>query len=87
MTEVLDRPTSSKSDGAVEPLLRVSNLTKYYGHVAGCLDISFEMRPGCSYVCHCREKPSDGDGIFHDHDVRDAVATRLFNVSEYKAAA
>lgn len=26
-------------------------------------------------------------GIFHDHDVRDAVATRLFTVSEYKAAA
>ncbi|CAN1538926.1 PhnL ABC-type phosphonate transport system, ATPase component [Caulobacteraceae bacterium] len=26
-------------------------------------------------------------GIFHDHDVRDAVATRLFNVSEYKVAA
>lgn len=26
-------------------------------------------------------------GIFHDHDVRDAVATRLFGVSEFKAAA
>ena len=26
-------------------------------------------------------------GIFHDHDVRDAVATKLFTVSEYKAAA
>ncbi len=26
-------------------------------------------------------------GIFHDHDVRDAVATRLFNVTEFKAAA
>jgi alpha-D-ribose 1-methylphosphonate 5-triphosphate synthase subunit PhnL len=26
-------------------------------------------------------------GIFHDLDVRDAVATRLFNVSEFKAAA
>jgi alpha-D-ribose 1-methylphosphonate 5-triphosphate synthase subunit PhnL len=26
-------------------------------------------------------------GIFHDHDVRDAVATRLFTVSEFKAAA
>jgi alpha-D-ribose 1-methylphosphonate 5-triphosphate synthase subunit PhnL len=26
-------------------------------------------------------------GIFHDHDVRDAVATRLFPVSEFKAAA
>ena len=26
-------------------------------------------------------------GIFHDHDVRDAVATSLFSVSEYKAAA
>ena len=26
-------------------------------------------------------------GIFHDHDVRDAVATRLFSVSEFKAAA
>lgn len=46
MTEVLDRPTSSQSVGAAEPLLRVSNLTKHYGHVAGCLDISFEMRPG-----------------------------------------
>ena len=26
-------------------------------------------------------------GIFHDHDVRDSVATKLFTVSEYKAAA
>ena len=26
-------------------------------------------------------------GIFHDHDVRDAVATQLFSVSEFKAAA
>ena len=26
-------------------------------------------------------------GIFHDSDVRDAVATRLFGVSEFKAAA
>jgi len=26
-------------------------------------------------------------GIFHDHDVRDSVATRLFSVSEFKAAA
>ena len=26
-------------------------------------------------------------GIFHDHDVRDAVATRLFPVAEFKAAA
>ena len=26
-------------------------------------------------------------GIFHDHDVRDAVATRLFPVSDYKVAA
>jgi alpha-D-ribose 1-methylphosphonate 5-triphosphate synthase subunit PhnL len=26
-------------------------------------------------------------GIFHDHDVRDAVATRLFNVTEFRAAA
>jgi alpha-D-ribose 1-methylphosphonate 5-triphosphate synthase subunit PhnL len=26
-------------------------------------------------------------GIFHDHDVRDAVATRLFEVSQFKAAA
>jgi alpha-D-ribose 1-methylphosphonate 5-triphosphate synthase subunit PhnL len=26
-------------------------------------------------------------GIFHDHDVRDAVATKLFTVSQYKAAA
>lgn len=26
-------------------------------------------------------------GIFHDHDVRDAVATRLFPVSDFKAAA
>lgn len=26
-------------------------------------------------------------GIFHDHDVRDAVATRLFEVAQFKAAA
>jgi alpha-D-ribose 1-methylphosphonate 5-triphosphate synthase subunit PhnL len=26
-------------------------------------------------------------GIFHDQDVRDAVATRLFPVADYKAAA
>ena len=26
-------------------------------------------------------------GIFHDHDVRDAVATRLFEVNQFKAAA
>jgi alpha-D-ribose 1-methylphosphonate 5-triphosphate synthase subunit PhnL len=26
-------------------------------------------------------------GIFHDQDVRDAVATRLFSVADFKAAA
>lgn len=46
MTDILERPTSASTLGQAEPLLRVSNLTKYYGHVAGCLDISFEMRPG-----------------------------------------
>ncbi|MFC3079710.1 phosphonate C-P lyase system protein PhnK [Phenylobacterium terrae] len=30
----------------VEPLLRVSDLTKWYGHVLGCRDVSFELRPG-----------------------------------------
>lgn len=37
-----------------------------------------------------REALSEGAamiGIFHDHDVRDAVATRLFEVSQFKAAA
>ena len=33
------------------------------------------------------EKGAAMVGIFHDLDVRDAVATRLFNVSEFKAAA
>lgn len=28
------------------PLLRVENLTKWYGHVLGCRDVGFEMRPG-----------------------------------------
>ena len=28
------------------PLLRVDNLTKWYGHVIGCRDVSFELRPG-----------------------------------------
>lgn len=28
------------------PLLRVDGLTKSYGHVIGCRDVSFEMRPG-----------------------------------------
>ena len=28
------------------PLLRVEGLTKWYGHVLGCRDVSFEMRPG-----------------------------------------
>jgi len=30
----------------VAPLLRVESLTKWYGHVLGCRDVSFEMRPG-----------------------------------------
>ena len=37
-----------------------------------------------------RQALSDGAamiGIFHDHDVRDAVATSLFNVTDFKAAA
>ena len=37
-----------------------------------------------------REALADGAamiGIFHDHDVRDAVATRLFQVCDFKAAA
>jgi alpha-D-ribose 1-methylphosphonate 5-triphosphate synthase subunit PhnL len=33
------------------------------------------------------EKGAAMVGIFHDQDVRDAVATRLFNVTEFKAAA
>ncbi|MFZ5720698.1 MAG: phosphonate C-P lyase system protein PhnK [Pseudomonadota bacterium] len=28
------------------PLLRVSGLTKWYGHVLGCRDVSFELRAG-----------------------------------------
>lgn len=28
------------------PLLRVDGLTKWYGHVLGCRDVSFELRPG-----------------------------------------
>ena len=28
------------------PLLRVDGLTKWYGHVVGCRDVSFEIRPG-----------------------------------------
>ena len=30
----------------VEPLLRVTDLTKWYGHVLGCRDVSFELRAG-----------------------------------------
>lgn len=30
----------------VAPLLRVDGLTKWYGHVLGCRDVSFELRPG-----------------------------------------
>jgi ABC-type phosphonate transport system ATPase subunit len=29
-----------------EPLLRVSNLSKYYGSRIGCADVSFELWPG-----------------------------------------
>lgn len=28
------------------PLLKVDGLSKWYGHVLGCRDVSFEMRPG-----------------------------------------
>ncbi len=28
------------------PLLRASGVTKWYGHVLGCKDVSFELRPG-----------------------------------------
>jgi putative phosphonate transport system ATP-binding protein len=28
------------------PLLKVEGLTKWYGHIVGCRDVSFEMRPG-----------------------------------------
>lgn len=28
------------------PLLRVEGLSKWYGHVLGCRDVSFELRPG-----------------------------------------
>ena len=28
------------------PLLSVEGLTKWYGHVLGCRDVSFELRPG-----------------------------------------
>ncbi|MEI6281351.1 MAG: phosphonate C-P lyase system protein PhnK [Alphaproteobacteria bacterium] len=35
---------SSRIESA--PLLRVEGLTKWYGHVLGCRDVSFEMRPG-----------------------------------------
>lgn len=28
------------------PLMRVDNLTKWYGHNLGCKDVSFELRPG-----------------------------------------
>lgn len=29
-----------------EPLLKVSRLSKYYGHIPGCLDVSFDLWPG-----------------------------------------
>jgi putative phosphonate transport system ATP-binding protein len=34
--------------GRVEaaPLMRVSNLSKWYGHVLGCREVSFDLRPG-----------------------------------------
>jgi putative phosphonate transport system ATP-binding protein len=32
--------------GQEAPLLRVSNLSKWYGHVVGCRDVSFELRAG-----------------------------------------
>ena len=32
--------------GMAEPLLRVSRLTKYYGRILGCQDVSFELWPG-----------------------------------------
>ena len=28
------------------PLLKVDGLSKWYGHILGCMDVSFEMRPG-----------------------------------------
>jgi putative phosphonate transport system ATP-binding protein len=33
-------------DPVGQPLLRVTNLTKRYGTIMGCRDVSFEMRPG-----------------------------------------
>ena len=33
-------------DQADQPLLRVRSLSKHYGTITGCLDVSFEMRPG-----------------------------------------
>ena len=33
-------------DPVGQPLLRVTNLTKRYGTIIGCRDVSFEMRPG-----------------------------------------
>jgi putative phosphonate transport system ATP-binding protein len=37
---------SSRSNAMSEPLLRVDNLTKYYGSRLGCADVSFELWPG-----------------------------------------
>jgi len=37
-------PTAGMTQAA--PLLRVSDLTKSYGHVVGCRNVSFELRPG-----------------------------------------
>lgn len=44
----IERAPSRAASGAAQdvPLLRVTNLSKWYGHIVGCRDVSFELRAG-----------------------------------------
>ncbi len=77
-----------------EPLLRVSNLTKYYGDRLGCADVGFELWPGevlaivgesgsgkttLLNILSTRLEPSSGVA---EYRMRDATWRNLYHLSE-----